>query len=71
MVWLLQGRSDSADVGCQVIEKGDREAALGYYPESFFKNLSWGAISLNSRNSSEWAQHFWSAFKTEMLDSNR
>ena len=70
MVWLLQGRSDSEGTNSQVIEKGDREATLAYYPESFFKNLSWGAISLNSQNSSEWAQHFWNVFRTAMLDSD-
>lgn len=65
MLWLLQGRLDGEDgTTCQAVEKGDPQAKLEYYPDSYFDFLSWGAVPLNPENATEWAIHFWSVFET-------
>lgn len=65
MLWLLQGRLDAEDGSTsQAVEKGDPEAKLDYYPDSYFDSLAWGAVPLNPENVTEWAIHFWSIFET-------
>lgn len=72
MLWLLQGRCITTE-GTEItkarsISKGDPNAAPEYYPENFFTDLSWGAMPLNSQNTSEWANEFWSVFSSTMLE---
>ena len=72
MVWLLQGRCIPAGDSVsprnhRSIGKGDSDAALEHYPNEFFRDLSWGAMPLNSENTAEWANHFWSVFSSTML----
>ena len=68
MLWLLQGRvaaanGDPRSNQSMSIEKGDPNAMLEYYPDSYFDSLAWGAVPLNPQSVGEWAIHFWNAFR--------
>ncbi len=72
MIWLLQGRCVPAEkmqdsYTIRTIQKGDPQAKLDYYPETFFQHLSWGAMPLHAQNTSEWANQFWTVFSATML----
>lgn len=64
LLWLLQGRLDVENgTSGRPVEKGDPEAKLEYYPDSYFDSLAWGAVPLHPGNAAEWAIHFWRVFE--------
>lgn len=72
MLWLLQGRVVGGNAEDELknsrsIEKGDANAKLDYYPNSYFNSLVWGAVPLNPQSANKWASHFWSVFEREFL----